>query len=105
MNPQPHRIVRQGDITDVAADAVIFSSNTNLFLSGGAGASLLGVHGDPLQRALHHALAVTGKKVAHRGLESLSEEFVDPAASPVKGGLFSKVWRTGRDLGHARSVG
>ncbi|QJE98076.1 hypothetical protein [Luteolibacter luteus] len=64
---RPQRIIRQGDITDVAADVVIFSTNTNLFLSGGAGASLLGVHGDPLQRAMHRALAATGRKVAQRG--------------------------------------
>lgn len=65
--PSSKRTIRLGDITDVDADVVIFSSNTNLFLSGGAGASLLGIHGDPLQRAMQRALAVTGKKVAQRG--------------------------------------
>lgn len=67
MSPPSKRIIRQGDIIDVVADVVIFSTNEHLFLSGGAGASLLGVHGDPLQQAMHRALAVTGKKVAQRG--------------------------------------
>jgi O-acetyl-ADP-ribose deacetylase (regulator of RNase III) len=61
------RRIRQGDIVDATADAIVFSSNEHLFLSGGAGASLLGLHGDPLQKAMHRALAITGKKVAQRG--------------------------------------
>lgn len=52
---------------DASADAIVFSTNEHLFLSGGAGASLLGVHGDPLQMAMHRALAATGAKVATRG--------------------------------------
>jgi len=64
---QPNRIIRQGDVVDVDADALIFSTNEHLFLSGGAGASLLGVHGKPLQLAMHRALASSGVKVAPRG--------------------------------------
>lgn len=79
MNSSPQRIIRQGDITDAAADVVIFSTNEHLFLSGGAGASLLGVHGDPLQKAMHRALAISGKKVAQRG--SVFE--IEPAESWV----------------------
>lgn len=61
------RIIRQGDVADATPDALIFSTNEHLFLSGGAGASLLGVHGDPLQRAMQRALAASGAKVALRG--------------------------------------
>ena len=67
MPMQPKRIIRQGDVIDVVADAIVFSTNEHLFLSGGAGASLLGVHGPPLQQAMDRALAATGSKVAHRG--------------------------------------
>ncbi len=61
------RTMRQGDIVDASADAIVFSTNEHLFLSGGAGASFLGVHGDPLQKAMQRALAATGAKVAARG--------------------------------------
>jgi O-acetyl-ADP-ribose deacetylase (regulator of RNase III) len=61
------RRIRQGDIVDAIADAIVFSTNEHLFLSGGAGASLLGVHGDPLQKAMQRALAATGAKMAARG--------------------------------------
>lgn len=64
---KPERIIRQGDVIDAVADAVVFSTNEHLFLSGGAGASLLGVHGRPLQQAMDRALAATGSQVAHRG--------------------------------------
>jgi O-acetyl-ADP-ribose deacetylase (regulator of RNase III) len=61
------KVIRQGDIVDAVADAIVFSTNEHLFLSGGAGASLLGKHGDALQKAMHRALAGTGRKVAMRG--------------------------------------
>jgi O-acetyl-ADP-ribose deacetylase (regulator of RNase III) len=61
------RIIRQGDIVDTVADAIVFSTNEHLFLSGGAGASLLGKHGKPLQQAMDRALAASGAKIAHRG--------------------------------------
>jgi O-acetyl-ADP-ribose deacetylase (regulator of RNase III) len=61
------RIIRQGDIVDTVADAIVFSTNEHLFLSGGAGASLLGMHGKPLQQAMDRALAASGAKIAHRG--------------------------------------
>jgi len=61
------RRIRQGDIVDTVADAIVFSTNEHLFLSGGAGASLLGVHGRPLQEAMGRALAKSGLKVAPRG--------------------------------------
>jgi O-acetyl-ADP-ribose deacetylase (regulator of RNase III) len=61
------RIIRQGDIVDTVADAIVFSTNEHLFLSGGAGASLLGKHGKPLQQAMERALAASGAKIAHRG--------------------------------------
>lgn len=64
---KPERIIRRGDVVDVRPDALIFSTNEHLFLSGGAGASLLGVHGRPLQDAMDHALASSGRKVAERG--------------------------------------
>lgn len=52
---------------DTVADAIVFSTNEHLFLSGGAGAALLGKHGKPLQQAMDRALAASGSKVAHRG--------------------------------------
>lgn len=61
------RVIRQGDIVDTVADAIVFSSNEHLFLSGGAGASLLGRHGKPLQEAMHRIMAGRGIKVAPRG--------------------------------------
>ena len=61
------RIIRHGDIADTVADAIVFSTNEHLFLSGGAGASLLGKHGKPLQEAMNRALAASGSKIAHRG--------------------------------------
>jgi O-acetyl-ADP-ribose deacetylase (regulator of RNase III) len=61
------RVIRQGDIVDAVADAIVFSTNEHLFLSGGAGASLLGKHGKPLQETMHRALAKRGIKVAPRG--------------------------------------
>ncbi|MEK7953101.1 hypothetical protein [Luteolibacter soli] len=61
------RIICQGDIVDTVADAIVFSTNEHLFLSGGAGASLLGKHGKPLQDAMTRALAASGSKIAHRG--------------------------------------
>jgi O-acetyl-ADP-ribose deacetylase (regulator of RNase III) len=61
------RILSQGDIVEAAADAIVFSTNEHLFLSGGAGASLLGKHGKGLQEAMHRALAAKGIKVAPRG--------------------------------------
>ena len=61
------RIIRQGDIVDTVADAIVFSTNEHLFLSGSAGASLLGKHGKPLQQAMDQALAASGAKIAHRG--------------------------------------
>lgn len=60
-------MIRQGDVVDVAAEAIVFSTNEHLFLSGGAGASLLGIHGRPLQDAMDRALARSGRKVAPRG--------------------------------------
>lgn len=74
---KPERIIRRGDVVDVRPDALIFSTNEHLFLSGGAGASLLGVHGRPLQDAMDHALSSSGRKVAERG--SVFE--IAPAAS------------------------
>lgn len=64
---KPERTIRRGDVVDARPDALIFSTNEHLFLSGGAGASLLGVHGRPLQAAMDHALASSGRKVAERG--------------------------------------
>lgn len=64
---KPERIIRRGDVVDARPDALIFSTNEHLFLSGGAGASLLGVHGRPLQDAMDQALASSGRKVAERG--------------------------------------
>lgn len=61
------RIIRQGDVVDATPDVLIFSTNEHLFLSGGAGASLLGAHGDALQKAMHQALAASRKRVAARG--------------------------------------
>jgi O-acetyl-ADP-ribose deacetylase (regulator of RNase III) len=61
------RVIRQGDIVDTVADAIVFSTNEHLFLSGGAGASLLGKHGKPLQEAMHRIMARRGIKVAPRG--------------------------------------
>ena len=61
------RVIRHGDIVDAVADAIVFSSNEHLFLSGGAGASLLGKHGRPLQEAMHRIMAGRGIKVAPRG--------------------------------------
>lgn len=64
---KPKRIIRRGDVVDARPDALIFSTNEHLFLSGGAGASLLGVHGRPLQEAMDQALSSSGRKVAERG--------------------------------------
>ena len=61
------RVIRQGDIVDTVADAIVFSTNEHLFLSGGAGASLLGKHGKPLQEAMERIMAKRGIKVAPRG--------------------------------------
>lgn len=61
------RVIRHGDIVDAVADAIVFSSNEHLFLSGGAGASLLGKHGRPLQEAMHRIMAGRGIKVAPLG--------------------------------------
>ena len=69
------RIIRQGDIVDTVADAIVFSTNEHLFLSGGAGASLLGKHGKPLQETMHRIMAKRKIKVAPRG--SIFE--IDPA--------------------------
>jgi len=74
---KPERIIRRGDVVDASPDALIFSTNENLFLSGGAGASLLGVHGRPLQDAMDRALVSSGRKVAERG--SVFE--IEPAAT------------------------
>lgn len=61
------RVIGQGDIVDTVADAIVFSTNEHLFLSGGAGASLLGKHGKPLQEAMHRIMAKQKIKVAPRG--------------------------------------
>ncbi len=64
---KPKRIIRRGDVVDASPDALVFSTNENLFLSGGAGLGLLGVHGSVLQQAMDRALAASGRKVAERG--------------------------------------
>lgn len=64
---KPKRIIRRGDVVDASPDALVFSTNEHLFLSGGAGASLLGVHGSVLQQAMDRSLAASGRKVAERG--------------------------------------
>jgi O-acetyl-ADP-ribose deacetylase (regulator of RNase III) len=49
------------------ADALLFSTNDHLYLSGGAGADLLGRFGQEIQDELMNCLRRTGKKFAETG--------------------------------------
>ena len=59
-------IVR-GDLVEFEGDALVFSSNEHLFLSGGVGGSLLGKFGDEAQRLMSETLQASGKKLADYG--------------------------------------
>ncbi|WP_367871922.1 hypothetical protein [Luteolibacter sp. Populi] len=86
---QPQRLIRRGDIVNSTADAIVFSTNEHLFLSGGAGASLLGRHGPSLQKAMDRALIGQGIKFAARG-----SIFAIPAAE-TWGRMFAVVAANG----------
>jgi O-acetyl-ADP-ribose deacetylase (regulator of RNase III) len=55
------------DITEFQADALIYSTNVQLMLSGGVGGSLLFRYGDSFRNELFRAFNSTGRKLAEVG--------------------------------------
>lgn len=62
-----NRLLCFADITTHAADALIYSTNVQLMLSGGVGACLLQRYGKSFQADLHAQLAASGRKLAAVG--------------------------------------
>ncbi|MGJ8638629.1 MAG: macro domain-containing protein [Opitutaceae bacterium] len=61
------KFLQNADITEVRSDALIYSTNTALTLTGGVGASLLDKHGIKLQIDLHEAVAEEGTRIIEVG--------------------------------------
>lgn len=61
------RTLHLGDITQVSADALIYSTSAQLMLSGGVGACLLKNYGTRFQKNLFKYLDSTGRKLARVG--------------------------------------
>lgn len=59
--------IRNIDIVDLPADALVYSTNVFLNCSGGVGASLLGKYGDHFQKELHNLLTESGRRYAEQG--------------------------------------
>ena len=59
--------IKQGDILDLTADAIIVSANVQLNLSGGVGGAILVRYGDEMQKELHRYLAEKGLSYVERG--------------------------------------
>ena len=59
--------IKQGDILDTQADAIIVSANVQLNMSGGVGGAILVRYGDEMQKELHKYLADQGLSFAQRG--------------------------------------
>lgn len=62
-----NRLLCHTDITTHPADALIYSTNVQLMLSGGVGACLLRRYGRSFQADLHAQLAASGRKLAAVG--------------------------------------
>lgn len=56
-----------GDITGVEADALVYSTNVQLMLSGGVGASLVRRYGPSFQEELYRCIDSSGRKLAEVG--------------------------------------
>jgi len=61
------RTLHHGDITSLRADALVYSTNVQLMLSGGVGASLLQKYGPDFQRDLYREIDARGRKLAEVG--------------------------------------
>ncbi len=61
------RLIRNSDITTSTADALIYSTNTMLLLTGGVGAALSRKYGPKLQVGLRTQFQATGRKQASMG--------------------------------------
>ena len=72
------RILCNTDITTVAADALIYSTNVNLMLSGGVGACLLKKFGNDFQDDLYRQLGSSNRRFAEVGEIFLSNRAGDP---------------------------
>lgn len=59
--------IKQGDILDSKADALIVSANVQLNMSGGVGGAILVRYGDEMQKELHGYLAKNGLSYVDRG--------------------------------------
>jgi O-acetyl-ADP-ribose deacetylase (regulator of RNase III) len=79
------RNVVHSDIAQLAADALIYSTNIRLALTGGVGAALLRAHGIGVQIQLQNASLGTGRQMAEVG---------EIIASPIKGSLWKQVFHT-----------
>lgn len=60
-------VLKQMNILDEPADALVCSANVNLMLSGGVGAELLTRYGTAMQLALEAKLQTRSPRCAHRG--------------------------------------
>ncbi|MFD2256771.1 macro domain-containing protein [Luteolibacter algae] len=72
------RVLRNTDITTVAADALIYSTNVNLMLSGGVGACLLKKFGNDFQDDLYRQLGSSNRRYAEVGEIFISNRPGDP---------------------------
>lgn len=61
------RSILHGDIIEVSADALIYSTNVQLMLSGGVGACLLKKFGNQFQNDLFRQIDQEGRKLAEVG--------------------------------------
>ena len=59
--------IKQGDILDSQADALIVSANVQLNMSGGVGGAILVRYGDEMQKELHKYIADRGLIYVERG--------------------------------------
>lgn len=57
------KVIRNSDAAKVGGDVLLYSTNTQLALTGGVGASLLAQFGMQVQRELHRAAAARGGMV------------------------------------------
>jgi O-acetyl-ADP-ribose deacetylase len=60
-------LLKQKNILDEQADALVCSANVNLTLSGGVGANLLARYGGAMQSRLHELLQARSPRAAERG--------------------------------------
>ena len=61
------KTIKQSNLLDEPVDALIYSTNVLLNLTGGVGAQLLERFGTSLQTSLHNQLRAQGKRFATRG--------------------------------------